>query len=471
MIDLYPSGKVEKDGLVLYDPSPTYEAELHRDLLTPNILIFGRRGTAKSWSLRWHLHRLAMQFPGFTALVCRNSKPELQRTHLAFLPAEMDALGGDYAKVEGLATYPNGSTVTYAGFTTEADALKVLGMTLDMLVIEEITTMAWETVISLASTLRSTLESERTPQLIALTNPIGPYSRPVKRHWVDKDLSQTEEPGYDPAEWKAVATVAADNPHLNFVAYDKRLAGLSPAKRAAWLDGQWTDAEGAFFSEFSAERHVITQLPERGGRSIFRHPDIPVYRVIDWGFSADEAVCLWIAMLANGRAIVIKEMSWHRTAAREVAQEVIGHSKDMQIAVTYADGTMWNGQRYGAQSVADLFEIEGVSLTPIANDRHMYGIHEWLNTTVEGTPRLQFWAEGCPKLIATIQQQVPNPKDPERMKDSSTDHHTCALSFFCSGWASGHEPLVVKKEPFWLAKMHDLEASGRHKLGAESVKR
>jgi hypothetical protein len=175
-------------------------------------------------------------------------------------------------------------------------------------------------------------------------------------------------------------------------------------------------------------------------------------------------------MLPNGRAIVIKEMSWHRTAARECAQEVTGHSVDMQIATTYADGTMWNGQRYGAQSVADLFEMEGVALQPIANDRHMYGIHEWLAQTVDGVPRLTFWAEGCPKLISTIQQQVPNPKDPERMKDSSTDHHTCALSFFCSGWATGHDPLPAgKPEPFWMRKMRELETSN-YKLGTESVK-
>lgn len=468
-IQLYANGKVTKDGADLYVPgSATFEA-FHRDLSTPNVLLFGRRGTGKSWAVRWHLHRLALMFENFKYMVCRNDKPQLQRTHLAFVDSEMHTLGGDYAKVAGQADYPNGSIGLYAGFEKEADALKVLGMDLDLLVIEEITTMDWEVVTELASTLRTTKASGRTPQLIAPTNPFGPHALPVKRHWIDQDISQEEEPGYDPLEWLAVPTTAQDNPALDFSSYDKRLGPLQAAKRKAWLFGEWSTNQGAFFEDFKTDRHVISRLPEVNGRSIFRNLSVSVYRAIDWGFSDDPCVCLWIAVMPNGRAIVVKEMTWKRTPAAEVAQEIIGHSREMQIVETFADPTMWNGQRHGAQSVADLFELHGVPLTPSVNDRRLYSVHEYLTTEIASIPRIQFWAEGCPTLIATIPQQRPNKNKLEYMADSGTDHHTLALSYFTSGGVNGHEPFIEKPIPHWQRLQQQLE--GPRVLGMESVKR
>ncbi len=468
MINLYPDGRVELDGRDLYVPGSDVIREFHRQTRTPNVLLYGRRGTSKSWSLRWHCHRLCLQYPGFTVLVVRLSKPELQRTWLQYLPAEMETLGGGYSKVEGLATYPNGSTMTLAGFATEDDANKVLGMSIDLLVIEEITQMGWGTITSLASSLRTTNESGRVAQMIAATNPIGVGAAAVKRHWVDRDLSETEEPGYLPDDWLAIPTTAEDNPHLNFADYDKRLSGLNEAKRAAWLRGEWASSEGSFFSEFSVERHVVTRLPELNGRSIFRHPDVEVVRTIDWGYD-DPTVCIWLALMPNGQAIAIKEMQWRRTSVQEVVQEVLGHSRDMNVTQTFCDPSMFNNSRAGAQSIGDTFELNGLPLTPSVNDRHLYSVHEYLTTTIDGLPKLQLWAEGVPRLIATLPQQTPNVKDPERMRDSTTDHHVLALSYFTTSWASGHEPLKPeKKPPVWLDKMRQLEAP--RVLGGESVK-
>ncbi len=469
MIELHADGRVTKDKVDLYVPGSDVIREFHRQTRTPNVLLYGRRGTSKSWSLRWHCHRLCLQYPGFTVLVVRLSKPELQRTWLQYLPAEMETLGGTYAKVEGIATYPNGSTMTLAGFATEDDANKVLGMSIDLLVIEEITQMGWGTVTSLASSLRTTNESGRVAQLIAATNPIGVGAMAVKRHWVDRDLTETEEPGYLPDDWLAIPTTAAENPHLNFTEYDKRLTGLSEAKRAAWLRGEWASSEGAFFSEFSAERHVITRLPEMmDGRSIYKHPDVPVYRAIDWGYD-DPTICLWLAVLPSGRVICVKEMQWRRTSVQEVAQEIIGHSAGFAIAETFCDPSMFNNSRAGAQSIGDTFQLNGLALTPSVNDRHLYSIHEYLTTTIDGLPKLQLWAEGCPRLIATLPQQTPMVKDPERMRDSSTDHHALALSYFTTSWATGHEPLITKPEPFWLKRMRELDSTAPV-LGASSVK-
>lgn len=495
-IDLYKTGKVVKDGVDLYVPgSLTYES-FHADLTTPNILLFGRRGTRKSWSVRWHLHRLALQYPGFQYMVCRLSKPELQRTHLQFLDADMKALNGVWARTDGETQYDSGSVGIWTGFEKESDALKTLGMTLDVLVIEEITTMQWSVVVDLASCLRTTVESGRIAQLIAPTNPYGPYAGPVKRHWITKDLTQDEEPGYDPNDWRAIPTTAADNPHLDFKSYDKRLGPLQAQKRKAWLLGEWSSSEGTFFEDFKPTRspsgglpgstdagatgqqqtddepqpeqpwHVISRLPELHNRSIYRHPSVPVYRALDWGFADDPAVCLWIAILSDSRAIVIKEMTWKRTPAIEVAHEITGHSRDMNIVGTFADPTMWNGQRHGAQSVADIFEANGVPLIASVNDRRLYSVHEYLTTEIDDLPKIQFWQEGCPMLIRTIPEQRGNKIDPERMADSKTDHYVLALSYFTSGGVVGHEPVAALTIPRWMQPVADEQRV----LGAESVR-
>jgi hypothetical protein len=357
----------------------------------------------------------------------------------------------------------------FAGFEKEADAQKLLGAQLDMLVVEEGTTVSWQVIMDLASTLRATKDSGRVPQLIIPTNPFGPHCLPIKRRFDDKDITAEEDPDYNPADWRLFMTNADDNPALDFDEYDKRLRSLSAQKRSAWLFGRWALGEGSFFEQFDPARHVVTRLPEVNGRSIYRHPDVWVYRAYDHGFSDDPAVCLWIAVLPNQQAFVIKEMSWKRTPIAEIAQEIIGHSVDMRIAETFCDPTMEAGRRHGAQSVLEVFEINGVPMTPSVNDRTMPFVHEWLSVDIEGAPRLRMWAEGCPKLIHTLPLMVPNPRDLERMKDGN-DHWVCALSFFCSSWASGHEPLKPSNpEPFWMSKVRDHEQG--HVLGAGAVRK
>ena len=450
------------------DFAQVYE-EFSADTATPNLLIFGRRGTGKSTAVRWHLHRQAMTYPGFQYMVCRLSKPDLQRTHLVHLEADMTALGGEWLSIRGESRYPNGSLGYWTGFEKEKDALKVLGMDLDALVVEEGTTMPWAIIVDLSATLRSTLATGRTPQLIIPTNPFGPHAAAIKRRFIDQDLSEDEEPGYDPAEWRAIVTTAGDNPALNFQAYDKRLGGLAGPKRRAWLLGEWALGTGAFF-DFHPEMdgrpwHVIPRLPEVYGKSVYRNPGIPVVRVVDYGYSEDPAVCLWIAVLPNGRGIVVKEKQWVRTPAAEMAREVLGHSAELRCTETFADPTLWHGERAGAESVAARFAAAGLALTPSVNDRTMHALHEWLALTLEdGKPKLQFWAEGCPELIRRLPMMVGNAHRPEYMADARDDY-VCALHYFCLGGVKGREQTPEKQIPWWM------KPGAGSRLGAESVRR
>lgn len=468
-INIARDGSVLKDGKPLYTPgSPVYESFHQLEGTGPaNILLYSRRGSGKSWAARWFLHRCAFKFPGFRYLVTRNSLPELRKTHLQYLDNEMDLLDGNYAKVEGQANYKNGSSGIYAGFETEKDALKLIGADLDCVLVEEGTTVSWPVIISLASSLRTTKSSGRTPQLIIPTNPYGPSAIDIKRHWIDQDITEAEEPGYDPADWYAIRTTADDNPYLDFKTYDKRLGALPPAQRKAWLLGEWSSAEGSYFDDFEPERegqpwHVISRLPE------FK-PGTLYYRAFDFGFSPDPAVCLWFAIDASGQITVLKERQWLRTPAAEVAHEITGNSHGMTVAQTFCDPTVFNGSRAGATSIGDVIEQEGIALTPSINDRSAAGlaVHEALSSTINGKPRIQIWREGCPNLIRTLPLIQANATHPDRIADGD-DHWVLCVAYFLLGagpLVKGHPVAGPPKKHPWM------NHTGREVLGSESVNR
>ena len=77
----------------------------------------------------------------------------------------------------------------------------------------------------------------------------------------------------------------SDNPKLLEAdpRYIDRLKSVgSPQRVRAWLEGDWTVVEGAFFSEWDPKRHVIApfHVPESWTK----------YRALDWGSAAPFSV-------------------------------------------------------------------------------------------------------------------------------------------------------------------------------------
>jgi phage terminase large subunit len=469
-IVLARDGSVRKGDIQLYTPGSDVYRQLHQLEGTgpANILLFSRRGTGKSWAIRWFLHRCALKYPGFRYLVTRNSKPELERTHLQFLERDLDELGGTFARVKGEARYANDSSGLFAGFEREADALKLIGADLDCLVVEEGTTVSWPLIVALASSLRTTKTSGRVPQLIIPTNPFGKSAGELKRRFITQDLTQDEEPGYAPADWLAIRTTADDNPHLDFITYDKRLGALRPAQRKAWLLGEWSSAEGSYFDDFQPEKdgkewHVISRLPDLKTATI--------YRCVDWGFAPDPCAVLWLAVYPNGRIVVFRERTYLRTPVQEVAAEIIGSSRDLRVAQTFIDPSVFNGSRAGAVSIGDSFENAGVPVTSSVNDRAAagYSIHEALSTVLDdGLPRLQIWREGCPNLIRTLPLMQANANHPDRIADGE-DHWVLALAYFLLGAGPLVKGVPLMGPP--SVKPWMKHGQNRGVLGSESVRR
>lgn len=486
--DVDPASFIVEEGgkyTVLYTPTPKGQL-VHADDLTPNLLIHGPRGTGKSTILRFDAHMRAMKFPGFKYLVLRRTMPQLRKSHLAFIEAEMKKLGGRFNKTENVAYYPEVNGQQSKGYfshcETEADVLNLLSSEFDLVIFDELTTFTIDMFIKISACARVPKGCGRIALVRAGTNPLGESTAGVMKYFITKDVSPDDNPDYDPSEFADLYIGKDDNPHLDMVQYQRRLSNLQGHARKAWLDGTW-EVEGAYFTDFFPRRvvelrdennnvvteqrpwHVIDELPTVKGKPLLEQEWISIYRAVDSGFNPDPAVCLWIAVMPNGRAIVFKEDYWLSTVARDVAKDIHAQSKGMRVVDTFADPTMFATKAHTGLADSDYYESEQISLTPSRNDRAAMGkaIHEWLGTIVDEEPKLAILRSGCPQLIKTLPEMQRDKNDPRKIAPGN-DHWVVSLAYFCQGFSAPSMEYTESTLPLWMRK----KASPIARVGASN---
>lgn len=428
------------DGSVWeYRPTPK-QREFH-ECAAINCILEGSRGTGKSVAIRNDAHMRAMAVPGLAYLIIRRTMPELRKTHIRFIAAEMKKLGGFYNKTEGIAYYPNGSLGYFAHCEGEEDVMKLLSSEFAVIYFDEITTFSQEQITKIATCARVPEGSGLIALIRGGTNPIGIGADYVRTYYITKDPDPLEDPDYNPADYVAIKTRLEDNKHIDAEQYRKRFSGLPAHVRQAWLDGEWA-LEGAYFMDFRPnvqaadgtvlEWHVISRMPQVEGKNFREVPWLRVYRAVDWGFFPDPAVCLWIVILPNGREVVFMEEDWNSTTAKQVAGEVKEASEGMRIAESFCDPMMFANSDATGHSVGDIFEMNGIPLTKSKNDRAAagYAIHEHLNTILDdGFPKMVFH-KSCKKLIKTLPTLRMDKNDANKIADGN-DHWTICVAYYC----------------------------------------
>lgn len=427
---------------------------------TPNLLALGTRGTGKSLMLRMDAIMRCLMIPNFRALIIRRTMPELRRSHLAYIGAEMAMLGQEYLSTFSMAKFENGSTLVFAHCENESDVMNFLSSEYGFIGFDELSTFTLEQFLKISAAARAPIGSGYSAVVRAGSNPLGVGADWMYDWFVDKNVRQEDYPDYNPDDFEMQFSTLDDNPSMDAVAYKARLRNLPEHVRRAWLDGERI-IEGMYFMDFhklsetGEPWHVIPTLPTWNGSPLFEHSWLRVYRAIDWGYFPDPAVCLWMIVLPNKRTIVFKERSWRRTLAKDVAAQIKRESEGMHVVESFCDPTMLikEGQPY---SIGELFEQNGVPVTAAVNDRILYGysIHDHLNTIIDGTPQLQIVAPmgvyGCPDLIRTIPQLRTDPTDPAKIANGN-DHWVVALAYFCMGQASpSRDPSGGSGIPRWM---------------------
>jgi hypothetical protein len=471
----------------LYRPDPKlHQPEFHASTC-PNLLALGPRGTGKSTQLRFDAHMRCLIIPGFRALILRRTMPELRESHLNYIEREMAMLGGVFLKTTFTAQYPNGSSISFRHCETEADVLNFLSAQYGLIVFDELSTFNLKMFLMISAACRAPKNAGYQAVVRAGSNPLGEGADWMYAWFVDHSVDPAEYPDYIPADYQMIFSRLEDNDHLDVKAYKAKLSNLPEHVRKAWLLGERVD-EGAYFDDFAKQKlvelpkgsyfngrkladddllqivpwHTTPVVPRWRGddgveKSILDFGWFNIYRAVDWGYDPDPAVCLWIAMLPNKRAVCFKERTWKRTLAKDVAADIKRESRGMRITETFCDPTMRikEGQEY---SIGELFEQAGVPVSDsmmVKNDRALagYAVHELLNTMIDGRPQLSIvdakGEYGCPNLIKTFPQLRRDKLNPSKIADGN-DHYVIALAYFAMGMAQPSRASSVSTIPRWM---------------------
>ena len=409
------------------------------------VLYGGAAGGGKSDALLCEALR-QVHIPHYRGLILRKTYPQLSelidRSREIYRAAFPRAR---YNGTEHFWAFPSGAKIYFGAMQYVKDRINYQGKRYDYIAFDELTHFSWEEYSYLFSRNRPSGPGTRV-YMRASTNPGGPGHGWVKRLFIDRRYL----PGETPEEYAFIPARIWDNPVLLQAdpGYVKQLQALPEDLRRAYLDGDWDVLSGQFFREFSRARHVCAPFPIPGWWRRFRS--------IDWGYN-DPCAVLWHGVDGEGRVYTYRELYVRQMRADDVAAKILALSQGEQIAYTVASPDMW--QKRGAilkseggfagESIAELFALAGVPLTPADNSRvaGWQRVRGFLADAADGQPRWQCFPS-CENLIRTLPLLVFDRHDREDAADGE-DHAPESLRYaLMSRPVPGQEPVVPKPRPY-----------------------
>lgn len=403
----------------------------------------GARGGGKTHALRVGAFWGAIKYPGIKILIIRRTYPELRENHIEpmvkMVPQQIATYNGSIYVMR----FDNGSTIKFGHYNGDSAELEYQGQEYDWIFMDEATQFTEHQFRILGGCLRGVNE---IPKRFFLTcNPGGIGHKWVKRLFIDKDFKEKDG---NPKDYKFIFAKVEDNKLLleSSPQYVQMLDTLPEKIRAAHRHGDWNALSGAYFDEFSEEKHIIEpfKIPDGWRR----------YRAFDYGVR-DMFACMWIAVDFNGRCYVYREYLMGEDLGEgnrglivpEAAQAM--HDNTMpneHIDITFAPPDMWLTQSIGGKCAAEEFMVNGIAVVKANNNRvqgHMlikqmlapykdYDDKGNLKPENEWRPQLLFF-KNCKHItddLAAIQIDEKNPNDCAKNPHDIT-HSVDALRYFC----------------------------------------
>jgi Phage terminase large subunit len=406
----------------------------------------GARGGGKSDAVLgdWLSHEETYGTDGI-GIVIRRERTQLieliERARVIFTP-----LGYSYKDVDKVFTGPKGGRLRFTYLERDSDAEAFQGHSYSRLYVEEMATFPSESPINkLQATLRS---GAGVPcQMKCTMNPGGSGHGWVKARY---RLDEFPEGGEvfrfsftNPYTKKTVERTRVfipsrvfDNKYLD----DDYIANLyqvgSENLVRAWLQGDWSVIEGAFFSEWSS-KNIVTPfaVPQDWTR----------FRSVDWGAAKPFSVGWWAVAgddytLADGRMLprgsLIRYREWYgasspnvglKLTVEEVALGIISRSGDEAYAYTVVDPSMF--AQSGGPSLAERMSKAGLSDLRRGDNRRVaqrgfMGGWDMLRHRIRGdgeTPML-FVFSTCTAFLRTVPALQHDSDRPEDLDTSAEDH-------------------------------------------------
>ena len=353
-------------------------------------------------------------------------------------------IGADWNDQKKTWRFPGGGRLRFRPLERIADAAKYQGQNLTDACVEEAGNYPDSAPIDrLYGALRS---AHGVPaQLILTGNPGGPGQQWLKARYVDpypsgRKVFERSIAGGRSIKCVYIPSRVQDNKLLlsSDPGYVDRLHLVGSAELVrAWLEGDWTAIEGAFFGEFSYERHVIKpfSIPDHWTR----------IRAGDWG-SARPFCIGWYAV-SDGtirgipKGAMVKYREWYgskkdlsgatvpnvglKMTAEEVAAGIVSReTKDPKMNDSVLDPSAF--AQDGGPSIAE--RMEPVYWRPADNARvarnGAVGGWDQLRARLKGTEEgpLLFFFSTCRDTIRTLPALQHDPQRPEDLDTESEDH-------------------------------------------------
>lgn len=260
-----------------------------------------------------------------------------------------------------------------------------------------------------------------------------------------------------------------------------RMVGSAELVRA-WLDGDWSAIEGAFFSEWDEARHVIPRFDVP--------PDWLRFRSMDWGFAAPFSVGWWAVVpdtfAYQGRVLprgaLVRYREWYgasapqkglRMTADEVADGIAAREDGEEIAYGVLDPAAF--AQDGGPSIAERMMRRGVLFRRADNRRLGNGLGamggwDQMRSRMrgrDGVPMLYVF-ETCADFIRTIPALQHDPDKAEDLDTEAEDHAADEARYGCMSrpWAPASVTTVAEPAPppgYWRIPKRQ-ETAGRIKV-------
>lgn len=445
-VDEFEPIRPEEELNVIFKPNPGPQTEFLA-ASEREVLYGGAAGGGKSYAMLADPLRY-MGDPNFSGLLLRHTNEELRE--LVFKSQEMYPKiwpGIKWSERKMQWTAPSGARLWFSYLDRDEDVNRYQGQAFTWIGFDELT--QWHTPFAwtyMRSRLRSA--SPDTPMFMrATTNPGGPGHGWVKKMFIDPAPFNQSFWAVDPETGKTlrypknhstkageplfkskfIPAMLSDNPYLAEQGdYEAMLLSLPEAQRKRLLEGNWDISEGAAFTEFNRDIHVVEPY------------DIPhnwtKFRACDYGYGSWTGV-LWFAVTPDEQLVVYRELYVTKVLASDLADMILElEQDDGNIRFGVLDSSLWHKRGDTGPSLAEQMIMKGCRWRP--SDRSAGSrvsgkneIHRRLKVDeYTEEPGIVFF-NTCKHMIAQLPILPLDKKNPEDIDTKAEDHLYDALRY------------------------------------------
>ena len=410
------------------------------------VLYGGSAGGGKSYAMLADPLRY-MGHPSFSGLLLRHTTEELRELvwkSQEIYPKIWPGIKWSERKMQWVA--PSGARLWMSYLDRDDDVLRYQGLAFSWIGFDELTQwhkpFAWN---YMRSRLR-TASSDLPIYMRATTNPGGPGHGWVKKMFIDPaaygkafdatDIETSEVLKYPAGHSRAgqalfkrrfIPARLSDNPYLSREGdYEAMLLSLPEQQRKQLLEGDWDIKEGAAFTEFNRDIHVVEpfNIPHNWVK----------FRACDYGYGSYSAV-LWFAVSPSEQLIVYRELYVSKVLATDLADminELEAEDGDMKYGVL--DSSLWHKRGDTGPSLAEQMIMKGCRFRPSDRSKgsRVSGkneIHRRLQVDeYTEEPRIVFF-NNCTNTVSQLPSIPLDKKNPEDVDTRAEDHLYDALRY------------------------------------------